>query len=258
MSNYAFVAFLSLLERLPEINNSEEDFSNNFEDNVCVCVFNQKVLGLQNPLHLCINSLRKYGYCYFEDDNKIQAANGFRDDLYVERDVKNLSVIFQEPELYNNPVIELMLRALPHAHNVIHRFVLLYQVIETLMEIVTRQKIDEAIKKLQCNTIPHNDFLDNMKAIGREKERIREIFSICNLTADEFNCFKEPCKKLFGLANYEPDNMSDDAMVFYAFRNQMTHAFRNIHIYPEQVAETVQGFEKVVLTILQKYKTTGI
>lgn len=252
-SNYAFIAFRVLLERLQEVKDSDGDFSDNFEENVCVCVFNLHTLKLDNPLHLCINSLRKYGYSFFEEYNTIQAVEGYKANLYVDDNVSNLVVRFEEPKLYTDPVIDMMLRALPHAHNVIHRFVLLYQIIETMMEAVTLKKIDNEIDKLQKNQIPHNDFLDALKQIGLEKERIKEIFDICQLSSDDFSCFKSPCKKLYQLTNYNPDKESDNSMFFYSFRNQMTHTFRNLHSYPDEVAETVQGFEKVIMTILERY-----
>ena len=254
MCNYALIAFQILLERLEEVENSERDFSDNFEDNVCVCVINLKSLGIANPLHLCINSLRKYGYSYFEPNNEIKKVDGYKAELYVDNSVRNLKVKFEEPLLYSNSMVDMMLRALPHANNVIHRFVLLYQVIETMMEDVSLKKINEEIDKLQNNLVPHNDFLDSLKGIGQEKERIKEIFNICHLSNSEFLCFKDPCLKLYSLTKYSPDKPSEKALLFYSFRNQMTHTFRNLHDYPDEVAETVQGFEKVVLTILEKYK----
>ena len=168
--------------------------------------------------------------------------------------VSSLEVKFEEPPLYSNPIIELLMREIPHSLNVIHRFVLLYQVIEILMEAIALRKINEEIGKLNRNEIPHNDFLDNLKNIGTEKSRISEIFNICDLTADEFKWFKEPCKRLYTLAKYVPDNDSEKSLLFYSFRNVMTHSFRTLHWYPTEVAETVQGFEKVILTILEKYK----
>lgn len=254
MCNYALIAFQVLLERLEDVENSDGDFSDNFEDNVCVCVINLKSLGITNPLHLCINSLRKYGYSYFEPNNEIKKVDGYRAELYVDTSVSNLKVRFEEPILYSNSMVDMMLRALPHAHNVIHRFVLLYQVIETLMEEVSLKKINEEIDKLQNNIIPHNDFLDSLKGIGQEKERIKEIFNICNLNDSEFSCFKNPCLKLYSLTKYSPSNHTEKALFFYSFRNQMTHTFRSLHDYPNEVAETVQGFEKVIMTILEKYK----
>lgn len=251
--NYAFMAFQTLLERLDDIKNTDLDFSNNFEDNICVCVFNLKHLGFTNPLHLCINSLRKYGYCYFEPENEIKEVKGYKADLYVDGNEKDIEVCFKEPVLYSNPVIDLMLRALPHAHNVIHRFVLLYQIIETMMAEVSLKKINEEIEKLQKNEIPHNDFLDNLKKFGQEKERIKEIFERCDLSNDEFSCFRDPCKQLYLRTKYNPDKESVNSLYFYSFRNQMTHNFRNLHCFPDEVAETVQGFEKIVMTILEKY-----
>lgn len=253
-NNYAFVAYQVLLERLKDINDTDNDFAENYEGNVCVCVFNLKTLGQANPLHLCINSLRKFGYSYFEPNNKVIGVDGYSDDGYVDKGQSNLVVKFDEPKLYDNPVVEMMLRALPHAHNVIHRFVLLYQIIETMMEEVSLKKINEEISKLQRDEIPHNDFLDNLKKFGQEKERIKEIFDICQIEPAEFSCFRDPCKKLYGLTKYSPDKGSEQAMLFYSFRNQMTHTFRNLHNYPKEVAETVQGFEKVIMTILEKYK----
>lgn len=80
MGNYLYVAFWHLLKRLKSLKSG--DFSDNFESNVCVCVFSKRLAG-DNPLYLCIHSLRKYGYSYFEDNNNVLPIEGYSRELII-------------------------------------------------------------------------------------------------------------------------------------------------------------------------------
>ena len=55
--------------------------------------------------------------------------------------------------------------------------------------------------------------------------------------------------------DYHPANMNENAMCFYAFRNQMTHSYREIHKHKVELDKTVQAFESLVLTIVERYDT---
>ena len=57
IQNYIFAAFHVLLERLDKVEKTM--FSDHFEDNVCVFVMDKRKSSIDNPLHLCIHTLRK-------------------------------------------------------------------------------------------------------------------------------------------------------------------------------------------------------
>lgn len=166
INNYVYVAFWELLKRIPTVNENKEFFSDNFEDNVCVCVFHKASVNTTCPLRNCIHSLRMYGYSYFTECNNIKPVDRYRSKLYFHKRENKIHLKFSEPSLYKNPIIDSILRALPKADNLTHRFVLLYQVIETLFEEIASKRIDEEIKRFTGKQIPCNDFQDNIKQLS--------------------------------------------------------------------------------------------
>lgn len=254
INNYVYIAFVELLKRIPSIKEECEFFSDNFEENICVCVLHKPSINIPYPLSQCIHSLRKYGYSYFEENNRIRPIKGYDPNLFFKNRQKRIIVEFKEPSLYQNPMINSILRALPKADNLTHRFVLLYQVIETLFEEITSKKIHDEIKKFRRNQIPCSDFQECIKRISSERIKILEIFNCCKSLkdSDEAKQFKSSCMHLFDLIHYVPskNEMND---IFYSFRNQMTHSFRKLYVYPEELAETIQDFELVILKIIETY-----
>lgn len=255
INNYVYVAFWELLKRIPTVNENKEFFSDNFEDNVCVCVFHKASVNTTCPLRNCIHSLRMYGYSYFTECNNIKPVDRYRSKLYFHKRENKIHLKFSEPSLYKNPIIDSILRALPKADNLTHRFVLLYQVIETLFEEIASKRIDEEIKRFTGNQIPCNDFQDNIKQLSSEKTKISKIFKCCEKleNSDEAKLFLESCLHLFDLVHYSPSNKGLKE-IFYSFRNQMTHSYRNLDFYQEELSETIQYFELLILRIVETYQ----
>lgn len=255
INNYVYVAFWELLKRIPTVNENKEFFSDNFEDNVCVCVFHKASVNTTCPLRNCIHSLRMYGYSYFTECNNIKPVDRYRSKLYFHKRENKIHLKFSEPSLYKNPIIDSILRALPKADNLTHRFVLLYQVIETLFEEIASKRIDEEIKRFTGKQIPCNDFQDNIKQLSSEKTKISKIFKCWEKleNSDEAKLFLESCLHLFDLVHYSPSNKGLKE-IFYSFRNQMTHSYRNLDFYQEELSETIQYFELLILRIVETYQ----
>ena len=95
-------------------------------------------------------------------------------------------------------MVSSLLEELPKTSNNIHRFVLLYQIIELLLDATMTICIDEQYKKLKYDNIPNNDFLHYIGEKTSEKAHINDIFERCNIngcnTSKDFN---NNCKILF-------------------------------------------------------------
>lgn len=248
LQNYVFVAFHELLSRLKEV--KEGDFSDNFEKNVCVCVFHLQSTQDTNPLHLCIHDLRKFGYSYFVPNNNILVPDGYKADLYTKK--KRIVTKLKEPSLYADPMVDMLLREYAFANNVTHRFVLLYQIVEYLIERLMRPEIQKEIDKLNRDEIPNNDFLERMRYIAGEGARIKTIFDNCGLTLAEKSCFINAIIRLYGLVGYNPSK-TEIHELFYSFRNQMTHSYRKLQKEKAEMAITVQEFEILMMYIIEKF-----
>lgn len=252
IQNHIFAAFHILLERLVKVD--ELVFSDNFEENVCVFVVDKRKAGINNPLHLCIHSLRKYGYSYFEEKNSVKAPVGYLAEEYLPAGQKNIKIEFKEPALYSDPMVDTLMRSLPSAHDVTHRFVLLYQVIELLMEKAAVAEIQRCVASFNIQVIPSNDFVDGVKNMSSEKSKIKEIFTNANITPNDCSDFRAACMHLYSLVHYvNPKMTSSDDMLLYSFRNKMTHDFRSLRGETAELAITIQRFEVLILKIIEKY-----
>ena len=249
---YFIVAFYELLKRLDD-EAKDGDISCNFEKNVFVCVFNKRQAENENPLHLCIHSLRKYGYVYFEENNLIEKPNGYDETIYKPQNNK-IKVEMIEPPLYVNEMVNTLLRELPRTSNITHRFVLLYQIIELLMDLTTSRCIDDLYRKFRENTISNTDFVHDVGEISKEKFRINEIFEKCKIiSSDESKDFSTDCKTLFRHIHYSVKENIGIAELYYKFRNQMTHQYRYLLKYKGELALTIQAFERLTMLVIEKY-----
>ncbi len=250
--NYIFAAFYVLLERIDDI--KETEFYKNFEPNICVFVVDRRRVHVEHPLSHCIHTLRKYGYSYFENDNSIKPPVGYVATEYIRAGQKNIRLEFKEPELYSDPMVDTLMRALPSAHDATHRFVLLYQVIELLMEKAAITEINNYITSLSIQDIPSNDFVHGVNELSTEKEKIKEIFTKANITSAESSEFRDACLILYGLIHYNnPKVTSSNDALLYSFRNQMTHSFRMLRKEQAALATTIQRFEILILRIIERY-----
>ena len=250
--DYFFVAFYTLLKRLRWDSIKEDCFSDNFEKNICACVFNKRQAEEKRPLHLCMHTLRKYGYSYFEDNNNVEVPTGY--DKTKCRPGKNIMVNYEVPKLYHNDMVKTLLEELPKASNIVHRFVLLYQVIELLMDVTLTDRINQQYDKFRNNSIPNNDFLHSIQEKMSEKSRINDIFELCHIKAtNECVNFKNSCKILFHSINYQVDENADSAELFYNFRNKLTHQYRDLMKHQSDLAHVVQDFESLIMLIIEKY-----
>lgn len=250
---YLFVAYKILLERIPEINNTL-CFSENFEKNISVCIINKKSMSINIDFVPIIHNLRYLGYSYFFPKNNVIESDGY--DKAVYQDIgKQINIDLKgfNYNLLNDETIKSLLEVLQSISNSTHRFILLYQIIEYLMSIEYRKSIDEEISTYNNFQIPHNDFIDRIKNLEKESSRIRKIFERCKIKAKNQKRFKDKWTELHTLINYA-ENSTNLYELFYHFRNQMTHSYREIHTYKKEMGETIQAFELVVLDILGSYK----
>lgn len=246
------VAFKDCLEK-QELQNEDDELSSFYEDNVSICVINKKRAGCDNPLHLCIHSLREYGYSYFEEDNKFKAPEGYDASLYIKPSQTNINVEFIEPKLYSNGMVDTIIRHLPYANNIAYRFILLYQIIELLMENAGYYLIKDSAEKYISKKISTNDFTESVKSVNVERDKIAKMFDMCKVPHEHGCNFCNECRNLFRISGYNPDKSSCLPDVFYSFRNLMTHSYRKVHAYPKELALVVQRFELVVLDIVKTY-----
>lgn len=253
VSNYVFAAYWQLLQRIEKL--EKTPFSANFEDNVCVVVLYRKEFATQYPLDYCIHGLRYYGYGFFTPYNTAKRAVGYKTESFLARGSSKLTntlrINVQVPPLYSDNAIKLLMESLRDADNLINRFVLLYQVFEALMEDSGLRIIRREVVQLDAHCIAPREFLANVKDAISEKSKIVEIFNAANIPDEDKELFINSCKQLFDLYGHKSDYTLPDML--YEFRNQMTHSYRELLKFQEELALTIQGMERVVLSIVAHY-----
>lgn len=245
---YVYAAYTVLLRRLPRITDTS-CLSANFEDNICVFMLNKRITRDGNDISSCIHSLRKRGYSYFIDNNKITSVNYYDPLRYCSQTC--IRLIFSNPPLYNHFTIRYLLEEYPKAASSIHRFVLLYQIIEFLFDMDAKTEASEIINKFNSNQISYNDFSTDLRALTSEKTKINNIFGKCGSLSNMSN-FNQSYTDLCNCIPYHP-NCNSDAERFYSFRNLLTHSYRLPHQHEQELNRTIQDAELLILEIVEKY-----
>lgn len=168
---YIYAAYKILLQRLPKAK-SPNIFSDNFEDNICVYIVDKIRYEGDCSLHKCIHTLRQWGYSYFENDNKIARIPYFNVKSYIH--TKRINLDFKLPSLYNHDMIDYLLREYPKTSSPVHRFIILYQVIEFLFAIEAKREAATIIEKYKSGLLAYNDFATDLRALTSEKNKIAE------------------------------------------------------------------------------------
>lgn len=248
ISRHIFAAFSILLRRLQKVTSS--NFSDNFEENICVFVIDKNRLGIDNPLYKCIHSLRKWGYSFFEENNTVREVRHYDNRFYIRNTRINLE--FTSPVLYEHDTIKYLLREYPKTTSPIHRFIILYQIIEYLFDVEARHEAAIIIEKYNSNLLMYNDLSTDLRALTSEKNKINKIFNRCGALSS-FQTFEDRysdlCRELF----YEP-NCEGTAEMFYSFRNLLTHSYRLPHSREKKLNLTIQAAELLILEIVENYK----
>lgn len=253
LANYYYAAFYVLLSRLEML--EDGDFSSNFEDNICVTVINKKLAGTDNPLPICIHSLRRFCYSYFQEKNHVAPVAGYNKELFFEtKEQQCIYVNLTIPKLYSHPMVDRILRDLVDASNVTHRFVLLYQIVEFMLEDAIVHDVNVIYNKLMSNTITQSQYFDDISHIAKERTKIKNIFDECSVASStDFAHFRTECKILLNDAGFVDSANKDGADLFYEFRNNMTHSYRRLYVFETQLTIVIQYFERVVLLIVGNY-----
>lgn len=253
ISNYVFAAYWYLLQRIVRL--EKIPFSANFEDNVCVVVLCRTEFATQYPLDYCIHGLRSYGYSFFTPNNTVKPVPGYKVESILTKGASKLTntlrINVQIPALYSDDAIRLLMESLRDADNIINRFVLLYQVFEALMEDSGLRIIRREVAQLDAHCIAPREFLVNVKDAISEKSKIIEIFNASNIPDEDKELFENSCTHLFDMYGHKTDYSLPEML--YEFRNQMIHSYRELLKFQDELALTIQGMERVVLSIIGLY-----
>lgn len=252
IDSYINIAYNVLLRRIPKITKDDE-FSKNFEDNICVCIFHKDYIpnNVKN-LSACIPELRYFGYTYFEDNNTFEHVDGYKIDGFKPTSKSKIILSFKSPFLYTKVEITDLLSVIPSISNQTHRFIVLYQFIEYIISEAAQSEIMYEINRYTQKRSSNQEIINNLGKLATESTRIAKLFDNCTLNNDIKEEFKNAIEHLFQLIDYDYSHMNISGL-FYTFRNQMTHNYRSLHGHKKELGEAIQAFERLVYNILATY-----
>lgn len=246
--NYLYIAYQILLLRINKLEVTKTLLSDYYKNDAIICLVNKRTAP-DFHINTYYFSLYWYGYSVLNEDIDCRNVEHYSYD-YLKSRIK----LTAASKLTTDPVItNLIKQELPTADNLLHRFILLYQAIEHLMEIEAYNKAQNSVNKYNSKSIGIRDLLQELKNQTSEFFIIKEIFSNSSVNKDTLSKFREECRKLFQNASFDPNDKSDISY-FYNFRNQIVHSYRKYLTSHGQLGITMQIFERVILELITTYQ----
>lgn len=260
-NGYRYVAYQLLLryDKTFKTNANNIKLTDIFDDNTIVCILSKDDINRRRNFNLADYLISFYSYGYFKlEENKpqpIQQNIWFR-DIFEFRKARS-RVIIQKSGFdlsKSDYALNIFSNHLLHNDNLIVRFILLYQVIEELMQIESDQQIQDIINRYSTGSIPKNDFKAEINEISSEFKLISLIIEKSGIEASLISDFKNKTQVLYKNLNYNPNGITDFSKLVYSFRNLFTHNYRLMMNEEEKTNHVVCLFEHIIIQLLLGYK----
>lgn len=261
--NYVYVAFQYLIENIDSSKYNNDGLLNYYadgedEDRLILMVLNKKFIISEMPgfdINDYLLSLYLNGYSKYNTSNKALKVDEYESNikLYNKSKIK-LFKTQSESIRDNNYVKELISSRLVSIDHHLVRFVLLYQIIELLIDIRRNKLIKGTIEDYQNQTIEFNDLKQKLLSGSNEKQLLQLIIQDTNITQYIKDEFVHKCNDLFNAINYSVGH-SDICNMLYSFRNKVTHSYRDILPQERLFFQVMNHFELVIIDLLINHKS---
>jgi len=269
---YAFVAFYKLCTNDCNVRSnivtfnrakSEYELLDFYEhDDVVVIISKQKIASIPEfNITNYMPSLFKFGYCIVTANNYGQNYYNSQEDAY--REVSSQFAIRQTSEVLKKDVYinELFQSILQTESHPLVRFLLLYQVIEVLIENIFQREVDNCCNELKAfqngsPTVFHK-LREKLIELAQEKRRINKLFIVGTYIKEkvERDGLKQACQELIKAVNPDGQPSDDFTECFYTTRSLIVHEYRRIAGRFEELIKKINlEFEKVVIALVISFK----
>jgi hypothetical protein len=245
---YLIVAFKILIGRIENINSNKTSISDFFPSDTIVLIANNHNVATDDQFRPSAYRLSLLSFGFYDFSNEIFTVKceGFS---YVYND--HLKIEMGNSNIVPNPNIDNLLKEIQQTNNTLCRFILLYQIVEYLMDVNSDKDLISSIDKYNKKELSKNDLLENVKTLLYDRRRIKDIFSEAKIAKDIINQFEDSYKSLITTCK-----MSFEVKKYYEhiydFRNKIVHSYRLIIGEKKLFDETVQAFEQLLIHILMK------
>lgn len=260
-NGYRYVAYQLLLryDKTFKTNVNNIKLTDIFDDNTIVCILSKDDINRSSNFNLADYLISFYSYGYFKlEENKpqpIQQNIWFRDIFEFRKERSRVTILKSGFDLSKSDyVLNIFSNHLLYNDNLIVRFILLYQVIEELMQIESDQQIRDIINRYSTGLILKNDFKAEINEISSEFKLISLIIEKSGIEASLITDFKNKTQVLYENLNYNPNGIADFSKLVYSFRNLFTHNYRLMMNEEEKTNHVVCLFEHIIIQLLLGYK----
>lgn len=283
MNNYLYIAFSYCVSLIKSINNDDDRLTNYLGDDVIILVLHNDTVKKYDS-DFCIGNYlasfaeRFYYYISTSDCEDLKStkivspyninyitSNGYELAYIKKLHLKHSTQMCLELSQYFNE----LLKILPKVQSNVFRFILLYQIIEVLIDDMRRKELNKETKvngslkkfkrkkkikktlkyfqKYQYRNIEYND-LRELLVNSSEKNLVTTILE--RKKTKHKNDFINRVGILFKDINYDANGRTDFGGLFYSFRNKIVHSYRSFLSHDEDFQKTMIVFEKIIFDIL--------
>lgn len=237
---YAYVAFTKLLTDVsvkqsykvlyqPGKKYQLTDFYD--QDSIILVVCHSQIVDLDQfePL-LILPSLCKYGYHIIKAENILgKRQNSAKKSLTTATRAgqKVYTKAILNHFRQNNYIRELYESLLPKADNPVLRFMLLYQIIEILLEREFQEGFEALLLRYGTSDITRQELREKTSNLFSEKTRLSNVFQNCRIAATVQTDLLQACNVLLSRFGNERQNVAD---AFYTTRSQIVHHFSGVSL----------------------------
>lgn len=250
--DYVFISFQILLNRIETFNAAYDDGNllDSYDEKAIVLILNKKYL----PDNF---DVEQYRFSLYEKGFSIGDKSPSGIPFYQYNQASHVNLVTAETPVGMLPNAEYFKRIFTYdlieTNNPIHRFLILYQVIEIFMDDFSEHEIITNINKYTSKEIGKNDLMHAIRDAVDESDNIQKIFnSITNLPQGLKSAFIDSVNTLYREVGYD-DSKNDIANVVYSLRNQLFHSYRRYIGREELLYTAIQNFEKLVINLLIHY-----
>lgn len=250
--DYVFIAFQILLMQIEtlDVNNEEGSLFDTYNENDAVLILNKRYL----PDNF---EIEQYRFSLYEKGFSIGEKTPLVIPYYQYNQPSHINLVAAETRVNTLPNVEYFNRIftsdLIETNNPIHRFLILYQVIEILMDDYSEHDVITNINKYTKKEIGKNDLMHAIRDAVDESDNIQKIFKNASSLPNELkSSFITSVNTLYKEVGYD-NGRNDLANIVYSLRNQLFHSYRR-YIGREKLLYTaIQYFEKIIINLLIHY-----
>lgn len=149
-------------------------------------------------------------------------------------------------------VKDLYVNLLPYIENNAFRYILLYQVIEYLMDLKKNETWFDSMNKFSAKHC--NELIHKLMETGKEESLINMVFTGVKRGEDIYHEFIDYAKHLYDGVKKERERDDDFPAYMYGVRNILVHNLKEAIEYDDIIDELAERYEKIISELIMNVK----